>query len=626
MSEQAPRRRLAAILAADVVGYSRLMERDEAGTLAALKVRRKEVLEPLVAKHQGRVFKVSGDGVLVEFASAVNAVQCAIDLQQGMAAANAGQLIDRHIVLRVGVNLGDIMVEGSDLYGDGVNIAARLEALADPGSVLVSQAVFSHVRGKTKLDFEDLGERNLKNIKEAVRVYKISVAAISAGKSGLPANPSIAILPFTNMSGDPEQEYFSDGITEDIITDLSRISSLFVAARNTAFTFKGKAVEVVEAARRLNVGYVLEGSVRKAGQRVRITVQLIDGQTGGHLWAERYDRDFGDIFALQDEISKNVVEALRIKLLPKELSAITTRSTTNVEAYECYLRGRAMLQETWNDRAKLNLARKIFERAAEMDPEYAKAYAGMADCDTLLWICGDIDVSFEIMLANASKALRLAPHLAEAHASKGLALYMSGHPKEAASSFEHAITLDPDLWVAHTLYAFSCRDTGRFEKAALLYGRAAELNPTDWLSQSMLAEVYTALGQPEFCKLAARKAMVRFETALVQNPDNAEALSQGAATLVYLGESAKAEEWAKRAIVLAPEIFGIRYNVACVHAVLGKPDAALEHLEYIYSHVPRARGWLLGEVRHDTQLESLRNRPDFQALVGRLEAATAEPT
>src|SRR4029077_1339850 len=211
-----------------------------------------------------------------------------------------------------------------------------------------------------------------------------------------------------------------------------------------------------------------------------------DGRTGGHLWAKRYDRDLEEIFALQDEISESVVEALKIKLLPQELSSITARSTTSAEAYECYLRGRATLHETWTDRAKIKLARKMFERAAEIDPGYAKAYAGMADCDTFLWTCGDLEVSFEEMLANSSKALRLAPPLAEAHASKGLALYISGHPKQAVESFEHAITLDPDLWGAHYLYAFSCRDTGQFEKAVLLYGRAAELNPGDWGSQSML--------------------------------------------------------------------------------------------------------------------------------------------
>jgi adenylate cyclase len=451
--------------------------------------------------------------------------------------------------------------------------------------------------------------------------------SVTVGARVPQSKPSILVLPFTNMSGDPEQEYFSDGITEDIITDLSRVSALSVVARNTAFTFKGRPVNIVETAEKVRVQYVLEGSVRKAGGRVRTTVQLTDSATGDHVWVDRYDREFGDIFALQDDITKSVVAALKIKLLPQELSSITTRSTTNAEAYECYLRGRATLHETWTDRAKIKLARKMFERAVEIDPGYAKAYAGIADCDTFLWICGDLDVSFEEMLANSSKALGLAPHLAEAHASKGLALYMSGHPKQAIESFELAITLDPDLWVAHNLYAFSCRDTGQFEKAALLYGRAAELNPRDWGSQSMLVEAYTVLGRSELSKMAARKAMVRFETALVENPEHAEALAQGAACLVFFGEkaeNAKAEKWAKRAIMIEPEGYGIRYNVACVHAVLGNLDAALENLEYIYSHVPRARGWLLGEVRHDTQLAALRGRADFQALVSRLEAESTE--
>ena len=631
MAEERAQRRLAAILAADVVGYSRLMQADEAGTLAALKTRRREVLQPAVARHRGRIVKLMGDGVLIEFASAVDAVECAVALQEAMDATNVGLPEDRRIVLRIGINLGDVMVEGSDLYGDGVNVAARLEPLAEPGGIVVSDIVHGQVRSKIPHQFADLGEQSLKNIAGPVRIFRVTgtpVAPVVEVKSTSTSDkPSIAVLPFANMSGDPEQEYFSDGVTEDIITDLSQVSNLFVVARNTVFTLKGKPVEVVEAARKLGVGFVLEGSIRKAGQRVRITAQLIDGRTGGHLWAKRYDRDLEDIFALQDEISESVVEALKIKLLPQERSSITARSTTNAEAYECYLRGRATLHETWTDRAKIKLARKMFERAAEIDPGYAKAYAGMADCDTFLWTCGDLEVSFEEMLANSSKALRLAPHLAEAHASKGLALYISGHPKQAVESFEHAITLDPDLWAAHYLYAFSCRDTGQFEKAVLLYGRAAELNPGDWGSQSMLAEVYAALDRPELSKMAARKAMVRFETALVANPDHAAALALGAACLVSLGEeaeNAKAEEWAKRAIMLEPEGYDIRYNVACVQAVLGNLDAALENLEYIYSHVPRARGWLLGEVKHDSQLASLRGRADFQGLVSRLEAESTE--
>jgi adenylate cyclase len=345
------------------------------------------------------------------------------------------------------------------------------------------------------------------------------------------------------MSGDPEQEYFSDGITEDIITDLSQVSALFVVARNTAFTFKGKAVEIVEAARKMNVRYILEGSVRKAGNRIRITVQLIDGATGGHLWAERYDRDLGDIFGLQDEISKSVVGALKVRLLPDELKAITTRATTNTEAYECYLQARGILPHSWTNKAALRSARKMFERAAEIDSGYAKAYAGIADCDAFLWMCGDLDVSYQNMLANSSKALDLAPNMAEAHASKGLALYLSGHADEAMAALERAIALDPELWAAHLSYGFSCRDTGKFEKAAFLFERATALNPGDWTSTSMLADVYASLGQHELSGSAARRSMVRIEAALIQRPEDADALGMGAATLIFLGENAKAEEW-----------------------------------------------------------------------------------
>src|SRR5262245_35841246 len=398
-------RRLAAILAADVVGYSRLMEADEAGTLAMLKSRRKQVLEPLVVKHQGRIFKVTGDGVLVEFGSAVNAVQCAVDLQHDMDAANRDQIDDRRIVLRIGVNLGDVMVEGSDLYGDGVNIAARLEALAEPGGILVSGTAYDYVRNKVKVCFDDLGPQALKNIAEPVRAYRVTgtpVVTVSAHKT-VSDKPSIAVLPFINMSGDPEQEYFSDGITEDIITDLSGVSALFVMARNTSFTFKGKAVETVQAARQMKVRYVLEGSVRKAGGRVRITVQLIDGDTGGHIWAERYDREFGDLFALQDDISKNVVAALKIRLLPEELKYITNRSTSDAEAYRYYLQGRSVLFGVYalGDRRTLRVARQMFAKAIEIDPGYARAYAGIANCDANLWAAGDSDVSFDDILANS---------------------------------------------------------------------------------------------------------------------------------------------------------------------------------------------------------------------------------
>ena len=351
---------------------------------------------------------------------------------------------------------------------------------------------------------------------------------------------------------------------------------------------------------------------------------MIDGATGGHLWAERYDRDLGDIFALQDEIAKSIVGALKIKLFPDELKAITTRSTKSAEAYDCYLHARATLQVDWSNKAMLRSARRLFERATEIDGEYAEAFAGMADCDAFLWIAGDLDVSYQELFANSSKALNLSPNLAEAQASNGLALYLGGDPTEATKAFERAIALNPDLWAANTLYGYSCRATGQFEKAALYYERAAKLKSDDWDSLAMLADVYKSLGRHDLSNSAARRALARYESVLGQRPNNADGIALGAALLVFLGENAKAVEWAKRAIVLDSESYSVRYNVACVHAVVGNPDAALECLEYIYSRVPRARRWLLGTVKHDVQLKSLRDRSDFQAFESRLQAAAAE--
>jgi adenylate cyclase len=293
MVEDRLQRRLAAILAADVVGYSRLMEMDEEGTLSALKARRKEIVSPLVAQHQGRVFKVTGDGIMVEFGSAVNAVQCAIDLQQAMAAAAAEQPEDRRIVLRIGINLGDIVVERGDLYGDGVNIAARLESAADPGGIFISGTAFDQVRNKFETAFEDLGEQSLKNIGVPVRVYRVSgLARLPIAGAAAPSNkPSIAVLPFVSMSGDVEQQYFGDGITEDIITELARFRTLHVLARNTSFRYRGQDVDVQRVGRELGVQYVVEGSVRRIGNRIRITAQLIDTATGHHVWADRFDRN-----------------------------------------------------------------------------------------------------------------------------------------------------------------------------------------------------------------------------------------------------------------------------------------------------------------------------------------------
>jgi adenylate cyclase len=424
MAEERVQRRITTILAADVVGYSRLMERDEDGTLAALKARRRELLEPLVSQHQGRVFKVTGDGVLIEFGSAVNAVRCAVDLQHGMAEANAGLPEDRHVVLRIGVNLGDVMVEGGDRYGDGVNIAARLEQLAEPGGILVSGTTYDHARNKVKAGFEDLGTQTLKNIAEPVRAYRVAglpTVAVSAPKPTT-AKPSIAVLPFVNMSGDPEQEYFSDGITEDLITELSRFRELSVVSRSSSFVFKGRNATITEVSEKLKAQYLVEGSIRKAGNRVRVTAQLIDANTDQHIWADRYDRQLEDIFEVQDDIVHRVASTLVARLEHQRQERARRRSKSELRAYDLYLRGREhFFSWSLDDNLK---ARDLLRLAIDTEPEYAAALALLSEVQLRMWLNGwsdhpndDLAESF----AAAQKAVEIDDQDSRTHTALGLA-------------------------------------------------------------------------------------------------------------------------------------------------------------------------------------------------------------
>jgi TolB-like protein/class 3 adenylate cyclase len=386
MAEQRTQRRLAAILAADVVGYSHLIEQDELGTLTALKRRRTSILQPLVEEHHGRIIKVMGDGVLVEFASVVNAVACAFELQKRMAAANEAVPENRHIVLRVGINLGDVVVEGGDLYGDGIIVAARLQEVAPPGGICVTGKVYDEVRRKLDVTFEDAGEQTLKNIADALHVYRIGgsrVSEIQPRHLPLPDKPSIAVLPFTNLSGDAEQQYFSDGITEDIITELTRYRQLFVIARNSSFAFRDKPVEITEVGRRLGVHYVVEGSVRKGAGRVRITAQLIDSATGNHLWAERYDRDVEDVFAVQDDVTQSIVAALFGQVQDAGAQRAKRKRPESYAAYDYLLRGLELQQRQGKE--NLSAARHMLAKAIEIDPNLAVAYAYMALVDQGEW-------------------------------------------------------------------------------------------------------------------------------------------------------------------------------------------------------------------------------------------------
>jgi adenylate cyclase len=480
MAEERAQRRLAAILAADVVNYSRLMAADEAGALAALKERRKRILDPLLAQYQGRIVKVMGDGVLVEFASAVNAVQCAVELQQAMAVTNEGRPADRQIVLRIGVNLGDVMVEGGDLYGEGVNIAARLEALADPGGILVSGTAYDHVSNKVKVGFEDIGAQTLKNIAQPVRAYRVTgmpAVTVPAPKVALD-KPAVAVLPFTNMSGDTEQEYFSDGITEDIITELSRFHSLLVIARNSSFAFKGRPLKVQEIGRELGVAYVVEGSVRRLGDRLRLTAQLIESASGSHIWAERYDRDVHDIFNIQDELAHAIAATIGAKVEAVGRENAAKLSPSALKAHDLVLRAKAhALKYTRND---LEQARQMARYAIELDPTSAQAPACYAFC------CSVIIYS---NWTSDRDQLRV----------------------EAFDAAKRAVALDVTDNYARWVLGMVYLTRREYEEARIHLEKVVENNPNDTEGRGIFAMLLVAIGE-------AGAAIEHFEIMKRQNP------------------------------------------------------------------------------------------------------------
>jgi TolB-like protein/class 3 adenylate cyclase len=545
-------RRLAAILSADVVGYSRLMGRDEAGTLARLKSLRRELIDPQIAVHSGRMVKLMGDGALVEFASAVDAVTCAIEIQKRVLESNADIPQDDRIEFRIGINVGDIIVDAEDIYGDGVNVAARIQALADPGGIYISRSAADQVRDKVPITIETRGEQSVKNISRPIEVFCIVTdgRAPTAVTEAAPAKvlppsgkPSIAVLAFNNMSGDAEQEFFSDGISEDIITDLSKLPGLHVIARNSTFVYKKQAVSLPDVARDLGVRYVLEGSVRKAGNRIRVTAQLIDGTTGGHVWADRYDRDLTDIFAVQDELTREIIAALKVKLTPEQSGRLSHKGTLNVEAFSFFLRGREL---TWMPTKSGNIdARNLFASALGLDPNYAAAHAGIGFAHINDYINGwsdDPEGSLKTGIAAAEHAIRMdenemlghfalsvgmlfsrehdkalekarrclamAPSSSEGHMVMANILTYSGKGAEAIAVIETYRQLDPhypDL----TLYFLADAQVtiGAFETAAATLKQRLERNPNSETSYALLASCYGHLGRMEESRAAWAEVM-----------------------------------------------------------------------------------------------------------------------
>ena len=589
-------RRLASILVADVVGYSRLMAVDEAGTLAQMKAVRKELIEPKTAEHHGRVVKLIGDGILMEFASVVDAVLFAADVQQAMMSRSAGVPQDLRITYRVGINIGDIIVDGDDIYGDGVNIAARLQELAEPGGICVARNVFNQVKHKVDLGFDDLGERELKNIPDRVRVYRVLTRAVPAktvtaapGTASrarrwpaiaagvavlvaiagvvawlrpwvpemkpvsveqmalpLPDRPSIAVLPFANMSDDPSQAYFADGMAEDLITDLSKISGLFVISRNSTFAYKGRSQDVRQVAQELGVRYVLEGSVRRVGDQVRINAQLIDATTGGHLWAERYDGSLNDIFGLQDQVTRKIVAVLAVQLTTGEQERVARKETDNAEAYDAFLQGwqHYLRQNPDNFRRAIS----YFEKAVQLDPHYTRAYAALAATNWQIYqrywhakvglvqahdarvraqeflekamqsptpLSGQVATYMLSQrgrhaeaIAEGERTIALDPNDADSYVTLADVLSLAGRPDEALRLLERAMRLNPHYPPSY-LYRLGMAQFGmeQFEKAAVSLERATALNPDDRWSFRLLLATYGLLGRTD--EAARVRKMVR---------------------------------------------------------------------------------------------------------------------
>jgi adenylate cyclase len=601
-------RRLAAILAADVVGYSRLIEADEAGTLAAIKSHREALIDPKIAQYHGRIVKLMGDGLLAEFPSAVEAALCAVEIQHKMAERNADVAEERRVTCRIGINIGDIVVEDDDIFGDGVNIAARLEGLADPGGICISRPVHTQIKGKLDLTFEHLGEKKVKNIAEPVSVYRVNLdgksaalvtpivkeAAATKRRSRWPAivvgfvlsvisvagivwwqisapdvepaseanmafplpdKPSIAVLPFANLSDDPSQEQFADGITEDIITDLSRLPYLFVIARNSSFTYKGQAVKVQQVVEELGVRYVLEGSIQKADNRVRVTAQLVDAISGHHVWAERYDRSLDDIFAVQDEITQRIAATLvgyGGRLNETQLQMARRKPPESLEAYDYYLLGSDHKHRfTQEDVAK---ARQYYEKAIQLDPNFARAHLGLAwthQHDLWLGWSESPERSLALFREHAQRAVDLDELDGEAYLALGQAYFIDGDVSHGAAAFDRARDLAPNSADVLAILGWNLPSTlGRSEQAVELVERAMRLNPhyPDWYRHALGYALYHTEQYAEAAQVLKEVENPTVETALYL-----------AASSAQLEQDEQARLAAKEVLRLDPAFSATRY-------------------------------------------------------------------
>jgi adenylate cyclase len=593
-------RQLASIMFTDIVGYTALMGSDEQKAFALLKKNR-ELQKPLIESFNGRFIKELGDGIMASFNTASDSVYAALKIQEACRANNDYQL-------RIGIHLGEVLFENDDVFGDGVNIASRIQAISEPGSIFISEAVSANVSNKKGITTRFVREERLKNVREPVRIYELlnsNGEKSTETSSQFKDKNSIAILPLINMSNDPEQDYFCDGISEEIMNALGQLNNLRVVARTSAFSFKGKNIDVREIGRALNVSTILEGSVRKSGKRLKIVTQLISSSSGSQLWSNLYDRELEDIFSIQEDIAGNVATAIKGFLTHEEKETIR-RPETVVQAYEYFLKGRQLFHDL-----KLPSARDMFKKAIKLDSDYALAYAGLADALSWMfeWEGGSLSVLAEAE-QNSLKALTLAPNLAETHSSRGYILALGKKYDEAQREFEEAIRLNSNCYDAYYFYGRSSFARGDMEKSAEMFLKASEVRQEDYQSLILLGQSLRVMGKDNVNEVI-RKGISKAQKQLELNPTDTRALSLGSGTLYDLGEEQEAFEWIERAIKLYPDDASNLFNGACLYAKAGYMDKALSMLEHAFAKGYGNKAWM----EKDPDYDSLRDEPRFKALL-----------
>ena len=602
-------RRLAAIMFTDIVGFTSLMGIDEDKAIKVLD-RNRSFHRSLVKKYRGEWLNEMGDGILVSFYTSTDAIRCGCEIQKEAKKVGIG--------LRIGIHQGEVIFENNDVLGDGVNVASRLEGLAEEGSITISDAVYNEVRNKTDIKVEFIGEKNFKNIDEPIKVYKAtcdsSLPEQDMQKYNQDTRPSVAVLPFVNMSNDPEQEYFCDGITEDILNALTQIKDIRVVARTSSFAFKDKNQDIREIGLQLSVDTIVEGSVRKAGNQLRITAQLINVKDGFHLWSDRYDRELEDVFAIQNEISKNIVESLKIELSSNDRRKIIKTQTQNVQAYDHYIKGRSYLHKGHRNTTKYAI--QLFSQAIDIDKHYALAYSGLADSYAQYYMYFERDQTIlQKALDLSQQALELDPEMAESHTSRGIALAQNGDYREAEHEFDKALQINPNLFVANYQYARASKAQGKLSKAVHLFEVATKTRPDDYESAVFLVAAYDDLKESKKLEQEIERCMTVVKNHLELNPGDSRALYLGAQVLIRAGEKQEALKWMQKSLAIDPDEPSVLYNAACINSLLGNVENAVNHFEFAIGAGYVSKEW----IANDSDLDLIRNHPKFIKISQLLE-------